>query len=83
MSQAIREVVALDPATDGPQVIQTLQSIEPVWDELFPAEQARIVQLLVERVTVSPTRLRIDMRTAGMKELIASVMAESAIGKAA
>jgi site-specific DNA recombinase len=28
--------------------------IEPVWDELFPAEQARIIQLLVERVTVVP-----------------------------
>ena len=83
MSQAIREVVALDPEADAPQVIQTLQSIEPVWDELFPAEQARIVQLLVERVTVSPTGLRIDMKTAGMKELIASVMAEPPIGKAA
>jgi site-specific DNA recombinase len=58
------------------QVITTLQSIEPVWDELFPAEQARIIQLLVERVTVSPTGLRIDMKTAGMKELIQSVMPE-------
>ena len=83
VSQAIREVVALDPAADAPQVIQTLQSIEPVWDELFPAEQARIVQLLVERVTVSPTGLRIDMKTAGMKELIQSIMAEPEIGKAA
>ena len=45
-----------------------LQSIEPVWDERFPAEQARIVQLLVERVMVSPTSLRIDMKTAGMRE---------------
>jgi site-specific DNA recombinase len=45
-----------------------------VWDELFPAEQARIIQLLVERVTVSPTGLRIDMKTAGMRELIQSVM---------
>ena len=43
MSQAIREVVALDPAADAQQVITTLQSIEPVWDELFPAEQARIM----------------------------------------
>jgi site-specific DNA recombinase len=24
--------------------------VDPVWDELFPAEQARIVQLLVERI---------------------------------
>jgi hypothetical protein len=76
MSQAIREVVALDPAADAQQVITTLQSIEPVWDELFPAEQARIIQLLVERVTVSPTGLRIDMKTAGMRELIQSVMPE-------
>jgi site-specific DNA recombinase len=48
-----------------------------VWDELFPAEQARIIQLLLERVTVSRTGLRIDMKTAGMKELIQSVLPES------
>ncbi len=76
MSQAIREVVALDPAADAQQVILTLQSIEPVWGERFPAEQARIVQLLVERATVSPTGLRIDMKTAGMRALSQSVMPE-------
>jgi len=76
MSQAIREVVALDPTADAQETILTLQSIEPVWDELFPAEQARIIQLLVERVTVSPTSLRIDRKTAGMKELIQSVIPE-------
>jgi site-specific DNA recombinase len=26
--------------------------IDPPWDELFPAEQARIVHLLIERVDV-------------------------------
>jgi site-specific DNA recombinase len=76
MLQTIREVVSLDPAADAQKVILTLQSIEPVWDELFPAEQARIIQLLVERVTISPTGLRIDMKTAGMKDLIQSVMPE-------
>ena len=30
-----------------------LTRLDPQWDELFPAEQARIVRLLVERVTVS------------------------------
>ncbi|EXI92395.1 MAG: hypothetical protein AW12_00606 [Candidatus Accumulibacter sp. BA-94] len=74
MSQAIREVLALDPTADAQETILTLQSIEPVWDELFPAEQARIIQLLVERVTVSPTGLRIDMKTAGMRDLIRLVM---------
>ena len=83
MAQAIREVQEMDPECDAQAAIQTLQSIEPVWDELFPAEQARIVQLLIERVTVSPTGVRVDMKTAGMKELIKSVMAEPDIKKAA
>ncbi|WP_186406151.1 zinc ribbon domain-containing protein [Candidatus Accumulibacter aalborgensis] len=76
MSQAISEVVALEPAADAQQVIRTLQSIAPVWDELFPAEQARIIQLLVERVTVSPTGLLIDLKAAGMRGLIQTVMPE-------
>ena len=29
-----------------------LQQLDPLWDELFPAEQARIVALLVERVEI-------------------------------
>jgi hypothetical protein len=29
-----------------------LQQLGPLWDELFPAEQARIVALLVERVDI-------------------------------
>ena len=28
---------------------QALERLDPVWDNLFPAEQARIVQLLVAR----------------------------------
>ena len=36
VSQAIREVLALDPSTDAQETILALQSIEPVWDELFP-----------------------------------------------
>jgi hypothetical protein len=40
---------------------------------LFPAEQARIVRLLVERVEVGPdgvdTRLRVAGRTSLMREL--------------
>ena len=31
---------------------EALMQLDPLWDELFPAEQARIVQLLVERVDV-------------------------------
>ena len=74
MSQAIREVVALDPTADAQETILTLQSIEAVWDDLFDTEQARIIQLPVERVTVSSTGLRIDVQTACMKDLSVSVL---------
>lgn len=39
-------------------VREALHRLDPLWDELFPAEQARIVQLLVERsisVRTGPT----------------------------
>jgi hypothetical protein len=28
--------------------------VEPVWDELYPAEQARILRLVIERIDVAP-----------------------------
>jgi hypothetical protein len=83
MAHAIREVMETLPEVDSNVVIQTLQSIEPVWDELFQAEQTRIIQLLVDRVTVSAKGIRVDMKTEGMKELIQSILAEPEMLKAA
>ena len=34
------------------EALAALLHLDPLWDELFPAEQARIAQLLVERVAV-------------------------------
>jgi DNA invertase Pin-like site-specific DNA recombinase len=52
-----------------------LERLDPLWDELFPAEQARIVQLLVERVDVSPDGADIRLRTEGLTNLIADLRA--------
>jgi hypothetical protein len=41
-----------------------------VWNELFPAEQARIVQLLVERVDVQEDALEVRIRAEGLASLI-------------
>ena len=35
---------------DEREVVEALQRLDPLWDQLFPAEQARILQLLVARV---------------------------------
>ncbi|SJM32289.1 hypothetical protein BQ8482_280015 [Mesorhizobium delmotii] len=40
------------------EVREALVQLDPLWDELFPAEQARIVQLLVERVDAAGSTLR-------------------------
>ena len=37
-----------------------LQQLDPLWGELFPAEQARIVALLVESVDICTDGLSVD-----------------------
>ena len=44
--------------------------LDRLWAELFPAEQARIVQLLVERVDVGTDGLAIRLRTDGLASLV-------------
>jgi DNA invertase Pin-like site-specific DNA recombinase len=51
------------------EVSAALQRLDPLWDELFPAEQARIIQLLVERVDVGPDGIDIRLRTEGLANL--------------
>jgi DNA invertase Pin-like site-specific DNA recombinase len=52
------------------EVRAALQRFDPLWDELFPAEQARIVRLLVERVEVSLDGADIRLRTEGLTSLV-------------
>ncbi len=47
-----------------------LEDIDPLWEELFPAEQARIVQLLVERVDVHDSGLTIRLRATGLSQMV-------------
>jgi site-specific DNA recombinase len=57
------------------EVWEALERLDPLWDELFPAEQARIVQLLVERIDVSPDGADIRLRTEGLTNLLADLRA--------
>jgi hypothetical protein len=41
-----------------------------LWDELFPAEQARIVQLLVERVDLRMHGVEVRLRPNGLAGLV-------------
>lgn len=52
------------------EVREALHRLDPLWEELFPAEQARIVQLLVERVDVGESGIAIRLRTEGLTSLV-------------
>ena len=47
-----------------------LAEFTTVWSELFPAERARIVQLLVERVDVQEDALEVRIRAKGLATLV-------------
>lgn len=53
-----------------------LQQLDPLWDELFPAEQARIVGLLVERADIGTTGLSLRLRIDGLAGLAREMGAE-------
>ncbi|MBF9028717.1 recombinase family protein [Rhodobacterales bacterium FZCC0188] len=54
--------------------IEALQHFPNLWDQLFPGEQARIIQLLIRRVTVTAEGLIIDMRTDGIAGVMRDMM---------
>ena len=58
------------PGLTEAEVRDALGSLDPLWAELFPAEQARIVRLLVERVEVGPSGAVIQLRVAGLASLV-------------
>jgi site-specific DNA recombinase len=52
---------------------EALMQLDPLWDELFPAEQARIVQLLLERVDVRMHGVEVRLRPNGLAGLVREV----------
>ena len=56
------------------EVRQALHDLHPLWDELFPAEQARVLRLLVERVEVHPDGLDLRFRVDGLQTLVADIV---------
>jgi site-specific DNA recombinase len=47
------------PSPDEAQVAVAMTRLEAIWEQLFPAEQQRIVRLLIEKVIVSSNDLEV------------------------
>jgi site-specific DNA recombinase len=83
LANAVREVCALRPHIGEAVAIKTLQSIDPVWDELFPAEQSKILQTIIERITVRPDGITIQWKQQGMNKLLRDTLTGHAVLEAA
>jgi len=65
-----KQVKKREPDIRESEIIDALLKLDPVWNELFPGEQARILALLVENVEVSLDGLAIKLRTEGLDRLV-------------
>ena len=78
--QAVWDAVRAEyPEISEPEVVLQLREIGAVWEQLFPEERRRIVQLLIERVVLGDEGLEITWRAAGWPTL-ASEMRPGTIG---
>ena len=55
------------------EVREALATFEPLWSELFPAEQGRIIQLLIDRVDIGTDGLKLRFRDKGLAQMVAEV----------
>jgi site-specific DNA recombinase len=62
---------------DESELIEALGALEPVWDELYPAEQARILRLLIERIDVASDGISVTLHAAGIRSLVAELAEEA------
>jgi hypothetical protein len=81
--QTWRTARASIPDLTEAEVRDTLERFDPLWEELFPAEQARIVCLLVERVDIDGESANIRLRTDGLTSLFIDLQGGGPVQEAA
>lgn len=73
--QTWRAACKTDKGLPENDVRTALLEFEPLWSALFPVEQARIVELLVERVNLRPDAIDLRLRVEGLTSLCSELRA--------
>ncbi|MEG3637617.1 recombinase family protein [Magnetococcus sp. PR-3] len=68
-----RQAAHTDPDIQEQDVTMALKKINPIWDELFPIEQNRLLSLLVENVILTTTSMEVRVRVDGITSLVAEL----------
>lgn len=77
VTQVIAAMKQENSTASEADAIAALHDFSALWSQLFPAEQARIIQLLVRRVTVTAAGLEMDIRREGIAGVIREMVAPS------
>ncbi|MCX7347687.1 MAG: recombinase family protein [Alphaproteobacteria bacterium] len=80
--EAARVIAAIQQdgvRVDEGAIIEALRRFNDVWHALFPAEQARIVRLIVDRVTVGPAGIAVDLHNYGFARLVHDMTATTSL----
>ncbi len=79
LREVLPQAVKLDPTLDEAKVIVAMTRLDAIWNQLFPAEQSRIVKLLVDKIIVSPNDLEIRLRANGIEHLVLEMHPKQAV----
>ncbi|MBF0097407.1 MAG: recombinase family protein [Magnetococcales bacterium] len=70
MIRTFKAMDGIDDSISESKVMDSLRNLETLWDELFPMEQSRLMQLLVGKVNVSRQGIDVNLRSGGLKSLM-------------
>jgi len=75
VTQALAALKEDQASVSEADAIAALHEFDALWAQLFPAEQARIIQLVVRRITVTAAGLEVDIRREGISSVIREMVA--------
>ena len=70
LAQAVHAVSGLGLPIGEMEMRAAITELDLLWDQLFPGEQARIVQLLVKRVELGVDSMSIKLHANGIADLV-------------
>jgi len=71
------------PGVHENEVRSALVEFHELWNDLFPVEQSRIVELLVQRVDLQPEAIEIALKIEGMISLCSEIRTSTDVPQAA
>jgi site-specific DNA recombinase len=83
IAEAIRLVRSEEPEIAEAEIITALDEFWSLWATLIPAEQARLIRLLVDRVVVRGDAIAITLRAAGLGQIAREMLAGAPVRRAA